>query len=279
MPDTPEYGERTEPATPRKREEARKKGQVSRSPEVNYALILLCSILGLYFMSEYIFERICRTLVHYLQNPLAVDLSRPGAMALMLRLSWETILIFLPFSILIVLAGLTSNLLQVGFMMTGEPLVPKWDRINPISGLSRVFSWRSLAELFKSLAKITAISIVCYITLKAHLPRFFDASYSSTAGILLVFGEVLYILALRCLLVVLLIALVDFAFQRWQFERSLRMSVQEVKEEMKEMYGDPMIKARVRQIQRQMAQRRMMAKVPEAEVVVTNPTHYAVALA
>lgn len=278
MPDAPEYGERTEPATPRKREEARKKGQVSRSPEVNFALILLASILGLYFMSEYIFERTCRSLIHYLQNPLGVDLSRSGTLALMLRLSWETLGIFLPFSCLIVVAGLTANLLQVGFMMTGEPLVPKWDRINPISGLSRVFSWRSLAELFKSLAKIAAIGVVCYITLKAQLPRFFDASHASTAGILLIFGEVLYILALRCLLVVLVIAILDFAFQRWQYERSLRMSVQELKEEMKEMYGDPMIRARVRQIQREMAQRRMMAKVPEAEVVVTNPTHYAVAL-
>jgi len=279
MPDNPEYGERTEPATPRKRDEARKKGQVSRSQEVNYALILLSSVIGLYFLSEHILDHTSRTIVHYFQDLLSFDLSRTGIVDFLVRASWETIKIFLPFSLLLVVVGFASNLLQVGFMMTGEPLVPKWDRINPLSGFGRIFSWRGLAELLKSILKIAAVSAASYFTLKKHLPRFFTLSHSSAGGILIVFGDVLFLLAIRCVLVLLIIALLDFAFQRWQYEKDLRMSVQEVKEEMKELYGDPMIRQRVRQIQRQMAQQRMMARIPEAEVVVTNPTHYAVALA
>ena len=278
MPDNPEYGERTEPATPRKREEARKKGQVAKSTEVNYALVLLASVLGLYFMSGMIIDGISRLMHHYFADLQAFELDRAGAFSFLARASWETIKTFLPFSILIAFVGLMANVLQIGFLLTAEPLTPKWDRLNPFSGLSRMFSWRGFGELVKSFAKVVAVGLVCYLTIRSEIVRFFTVSHSSTSVILLSFGQVLFLLAIRCVLVMLLIAALDFAFQRWQYEKNLRMSVQEVREEMKELYGDPNIKARVRQIQRQMARQRMIAKVPEAEVVVTNPTHYAVAL-
>lgn len=278
MPENQGSGERTEPATPRKRQEARKKGQVAKSQEVNFAVILLASVLGLYFMAKYLLGGMADGIIYYCSDLTAFEMTPVKVYHMLLMASWQVMRLFLPFALMIAAVGFASNVLQIGFLASSEALAPKLDRLNPISGLSRIFSWRGIAELFKSIGKVSAISWVCYYTIKRELVRFFVVSFSTTEGILTVFGQVAFLMAIRCVLIMLVIAVLDFAFQRWQYEKNLRMSVQELREEMKELYGDPQIRARVKQIQREMAQRRMMEKVPEAEVVITNPTHYAVAL-
>jgi len=258
--------------------DARKKGQVARSHELNYALVLLFSAIALYFMSRGIFAGMARGLEHYLGSLASTEFTTSGTISLIERAGWESLTVFLPFSILALFVGIMANVLQIGFLITPEPLKPKWDRINPIGGLRRIFSLRGTNELFKSFLKITAVSVVAFLTVKSLLGELFSLSHATTGGVLIVFGQMLFKLAIRCALALLFVALLDLLFVRWQHEKSLRMSVQEVKEEMKELYGDPIIRGKLQRVRRQMTGRRALARVAKAHVLVIHPGRYAVAL-
>ncbi len=186
--------------------------------------------------------------------------------------------IVLPFVALLVAAALAINYAQVGVIFTLKPLEPKANRISPLSGLKRIFSSRGLVELAKGLFKVAVVTAITYWTIAGEMNNLIALVDSSVPQILASSGSVLMTLGFRICIVLLFLAILDYAFQRWDYEKNLRMTRHEVREELKQQEGDPQIRARVRSLQRELAQKRMMDDVGQADVVVTNPTHVAVAL-
>jgi flagellar biosynthetic protein FlhB len=278
MPPQDETGEKTEDATPRQREKAREEGRVASSREVGTLFILTTATLAIYFFGPYMTRRLLGLFAWVLQNLHTIDLSTGGAAVLLRSMFVQVMLILGPVFIALVVAAVAGWVFQFGFLFSSRPLQFKGDRINPIEGAKRLFSWRLLMETFKSIFKFSIVAIVCYYLFKPLLPwsaAMVDSDPLQIIPALLYHGMRI---ALFLLLFLLIVAVADYAFQRWEFEKSIRMSRYEVKQELKETEGDPQIRARVRSIRQQQLRQRMMAEVPTAEVVVTNPTHYAVAL-
>lgn len=277
-PETDTGQERTIPATPRRREEARRRGQVAKSREVNSALMLMASLAALGLLGPRLLQALGDTFGLMMATPMDAGLTGGEAPALLLFLMERFFVILAPFLIVMVIVALLVNVLQVGFLISGEAIQPKFERVNPLEGLKRLFSKRSLMELLKSLLKIGVVGYVCFYTIKQAVPELATLADRGISDIFHYLSEVGFRVGLRAGLVLLVIAVIDYAFQRYEYEQSIKMTVQEFKQEMRDVEGDPMIRARVRSIQREMARRRMMEQLPEAEVVVTNPTEYAVAL-
>lgn len=184
----------------------------------------------------------------------------------------------LPVMFAILIIGLAVNIYQVGFMLTTEPLEFKLDKLNPINGFGRIFSKRSLIELFKSIFKIIIIGYFLWLYLKDQIPLlpqfiFFDLPHSLATA-----ADIIFTMAFQVVGVIMVLGAADYAYQKWQTTQDLMMTKQEVKDEYKQTEGDPQIKSKIKQKQRQMAMQRMMSEVPKADVIVTNPTHLAVAL-
>ncbi len=278
MPDDRDEQERTERATPRKREEARKKGQVARSRELVSVAVLAACLICFHFQASGAVERLMNLMRSTFRRSVTVTLSTDSVPAIFAQTVLEMIILLAPLFLSIVLAGLAANALQVGFRITAEGVTPKLSKLSPFEGFKRLFALPSLMELVKSVIKLAIVGFVAYLAVKAEIPRLLplmDQGAPAIAGFL---GQVSFrILGAACVILAAL-AVLDYAYQRWEHERKLRMSRQEIKEETKETEGDPLIKSRIRRIQHEMARRRMMAAVPKADVVITNPTHLAVAL-
>lgn len=271
--------EKTEEATPRKREEARRKGQIFKSMELVGAVTLLATYLVLRFVGPYMGARILhysRTL--WEQGP-SQDWSEGGVRLLLVNMVLLLGLLTAPVVATAAVAGVAANLLQTGFLFTLEPLVPSFDRINPASGFQRLFSRRALAELLKSILKLALVGYVAYSTVADEIGSFPRLLGLESRQLLLFLTDLVMQLLLWVGVLMLVLAVADYMYQRWEYEQSLRMTKEEVKQEMKQTEGNPEIRAKIRQKQREMARRRMMADVKKADVVVTNPTHFAVALA
>ena len=270
-------GEKTEEPTSKKREDAKKKGQVARSQELNTAAVLLIGFFIIKVLWEYIYENIAGYTIYifsHLSESVTVESVTEIFIGIMILLAKTA----LPVMFAIMIAGLGINLFQVGITISSEKLEPKLDNLNPINGFGRIFSKRSLVELFKSLFKIAVIGFFLFRYLRdqiGHMPEFiyFDLEQS-----LVEMADIIFTLAFQVIAVIIVLAALDFAYQRWQTTQDLMMTKQEVKDEMKQVEGDPQIKGKIRQKQRQMAMSRMMQEVPKADVIVTNPTHFAVAL-
>ena len=271
--------ERTEQATQRRREETRNRGNVARSTEVNSAVMLLAGFTVLMVFRGYILRGL-ETLIRgiFELNP-AVYITPTNFRALFLTLIWRFFLVLLPVFIVMSIAGIAVNLLQVGFLFTGEPIKPKLEKINPVDGMKRIFSRRSLETLVRDIVKIVLVVWIGYTALKGILPRIMMMSDTSVGQIFSFAASSVFSIAMKILIGYVVIAVLDYAFQRWDYERSIMMTRQEVREEMKQTEGDPLLRSRIRTVQREIAQRRMMEEVPKAEVVITNPTEIAVALA
>jgi len=270
--------DRTEKATPRRREEARRKGQVVRSIEVNSAVILLCTFLFLKLFAPWIGKMVAAFSTNIFSSYLLEELNYTTLYNLTIYTAAVFFQVCLPVMAVAAGAGLTANLFQVGLLFTSEPLSPKLERINPISGFKRIFSRRALVELIKSVAKVVMIGYLVYSTIKANTDLFPLLINMSIADAVTEIGSLASTIVLRIGLLLLLLAGFDYAFQYWEHEKSLRMTKKELKDEYKQYEGDPLIKSRMRQRQRQISYSRMMQQVPRADVVITNPTHYAVAL-
>jgi flagellar biosynthetic protein FlhB len=270
--------ERTEPATPKRLQEAREKGQVPRSPELATFAVLLAAGGGLYYLG--------RALVGGLQNIMVQGLTLDRATAfrpdqMLARLhdgALAALLGFAPWFVIVVIAAVAAPLLVSGWLFTGQALVPQFSRLNPFSGLGRIFSVHGLVELGKALAKAIVVGGVAAWALYGDIEPILALPRESTDAAL---GHLGHLIVLTFLVVVgsmALLAAVDVPFQLWDHARQLRMTKEEVRQEMRETEGSPEVKARIRQLQREAARRRMMAEVPKADVVVTNPTRFAVAL-
>jgi flagellar biosynthetic protein FlhB len=268
-------GERTEPATPRKREEARRRGQVARSADLSSSAVLLAAVAGLEIFGRGLATGLAESVSGVLGHLDAFqggEIPRLGGAVLPVALA------FLPFALLLVAAALAANLGQVGFLWAGGTLAPDLARLDPLAGARRVFSLRSLARLLGGLLKVAAVAGVALLTIWAERGRLPELATRPLEGMLGLGGEAVSALALRTALVLLLLALLDYGFQRWQHERELRMSRAELREEIRRYEGDPVIKERRRAVQRQIALGRMVEGVARATVVLTNPTDLAVAV-
>lgn len=272
------FEERTEPATQRRRDEARERGHVARSMDLNAAIVLLSALLALNFFGRSWIDGILGELQQALENFGSVDVDRDDVGALLMRSASAMGLAMLPFLAMVVIGGLAGNFLQIGFLFTGHPLIPTLEKMDPIAGLQRIFSRRSAVRLVVDVLKTAAIGVVVFWTIWGERHALAALMERELGSIVRYLVEMMFLVSMRAILVLLLLAFLDYAYQRFQYEQDIRMSRQEVREELKRYEGDPKIRERRRAIQRQIAMQRMMARVPKATVVITNPTELAIAL-
>ncbi len=272
--------EKTEEPTARKRAEARRRGQVPRSMEFNSVLVVLVAFCALNIFGA----SFLRNLYHFFLESfrlevlnLAMDESSLGHIFLQRFLF--ILVSFLPVGLTVLAAGVAINLVQTGGIITGETLKMRWDRVNPAQGLKRLFSPRSLVELVKALFKLTIVALIIRST---FLSRAFPLAETSMLMPVWQVAEMtwkmLFQMVTRICLFLLVMAVFDYFYQRYEYLRGLRMTKKEVKDEYKQTEGDPLVRSRIRRKQRELATRRMMQQIPRADVVITNPTQLAVAL-
>jgi flagellar biosynthetic protein FlhB len=271
--------DRTEKPTPKKLDDARKKGQVAQSREVPSVMILFSALGFFYFAGAYMFQQMCGLIgesYRQMNDAVLHDIASAGAFA---RWSFEqALLIMLPVMLVIAAIGVAANVAQIGFLFKEDVLALNLAKLNPLSGLKRLVSLRSLVELVKSIVKILFVGTIAYLILKRELDTIPSLVQADVWDIVRFAGQAGFKITFFVCLGLVLIAGLDLAYQRWQHEKELRMTKQEVKDEHKQTEGDPKIKARIRSMQIEMAHRRMMDMVPQADVVITNPTHFAVAI-
>lgn len=270
-------GDKTEEPTAKKRSDAAKKGQVGRSQELNTAFVLLVGFFVLKLLWNDIYGHIAQYTTYILTN---VNQSFDEEYITQLFIGLVIILVqtAFPIMIAIMLIGLLINFFQVGLLFSTEKVEPKLENLNPINGMGRIFSKRSLVEMVKSILKILVIGGFLYLVLKDEILTIPHFIYYDLGTSLEVASGIIFTMAFKIIGVILVIAIFDYGYQKWQTTQDLKMTKQEVKDEMKQTEGDPQIKGKIRQKQRQMAMARMMQEVPKADVIVTNPTHFAVAL-
>ena len=277
-------GEKTEEPTSKKLEDARNEGQVAKSKEVTNAFEMLAAFLMMRFLVEYmgtVFVGNMRSI--YSQIPEYVKLYDGHIQTETFRMLFVSSLlrilqIIAPFLLAGFLVAFITNILQVKWKITTKPLQPKFNKLNPVSGFKRIFSPNSLVEFLKSVLKLTLIGYVVYNYLKKNMPPIYQLyDVSLNQGIAQV-GTLVINLGIRIALFYMLIAAADFAYQKIKFKKDMKMTKQEVKDEYKNQEGDPQIKSKQRQRMLEASRRRMMQQLPEADVVITNPTHFAVAI-
>lgn len=271
--------ERTEPASGKKKDDARRKGKVAKSVEMNSAFTLIFGLLILSVGGSAITANLAGVARNIFANagriPITPDnvhnLIGQGMLSLGLTLG--------PIMVGLMIVGLAVNYAQVGFLFSLEPLELKWNKLNPLSGIKNIFgSTRSLMELAKNFVKVCIVGVVAYLSVNGALEESLSLVDSDLGAIVSFMTRTSLSVGLKVGLAYLALAVMDYFFQRYQYERDLKMTKEEVKEEGKMLEGNPQIKGRIRRIQREIAYKRMMQDVPKADVVVTNPTHVAVAL-
>jgi len=273
-----EDNEKTEQATDARREEFRKQGNVAHTKELASAVLLLAAAGSVYALGRFFFKNFYE-LFHYSFGPDMVETIRHGEFTEAFRINGEKALILMaPVMGIAAILGAASSIVQVGFLQVEDALTPKFDKMNPVEGFKRVFSLRAVVEALKGILKMAAIGMVLYFLLRGEVHQIPYMMSFSIEQICTYVGAVIVKLQGGVGGVMLVLAGADYFYQRWDLEKKMMMTKQEVKEEHKQREGDPMIKSRIRRIQREMASKRMMADVPTADVVITNPTHIAVVL-
>ena len=276
MPDT---GEKTEAPTPRRRSEAREEGNVAHSQDLTAAVMLLGAVLLLGAFGERVFGGF-RTLVQMmLAGDLSGEVTRSGDAAHVITVALEVgMRVVLPLLLGMFALGVLANVLQVGILFSPKSLVPRFSKLSPLKGAQNLFSKRSSMRLAMALGKVAIVLAVSSVSIYLDFPKLMSLMRLEAGPLFAAAAALIYALALKIAVVLLLLALLDWMFQKWQHEQDLKMTKEEVKEEMKRMEGDPLVKQRRAKVARQLAMQRISQAVPNADVVVTNPTHFAVAL-
>ncbi|BCB96458.1 flagellar biosynthesis protein FlhB [Dissulfurispira thermophila] len=272
-----EFEERTEQATPRRRQKAREKGEIPRSRELTGIIPLWVVFLYLSF-GGFMFTSLLTYLRTSLKRGFEISLNEVSFMDIFKTDIMNAALIMAPFLGTMLFVIVIVHFLQTGFLLSPAPLSPDINRINPLEGIKKFFNLNTVFETVKGVLKVIVLGLIIYFLIKKelmNLPLLVDMDVQSI--MFFSFNQIRRLLLIAAI-VLTIFAVADFAYQRWQFERNLRMTKQEIKEEYKEVEGDPRVKARIRSLQREMARKRMMQEVPKADVVITNPTHFAVAL-
>lgn len=271
-------GEKTEQATPRRREEARKKGQIFKSTDLNSAVVLLVGFTAIFLSFPYMSAQLADFTSLYLSGRYLEEFSNQYAYLILIEVLILLAKMLMPVFIATFMAALLISYIQVGFIFSGETLTPKLDKLNPVEGFKRIFSTRALVELVKSILKVLLTGYIVYSVIKKYFyvfPKFVDMDLFSTVKTL---STIILEMTFKVGIVFLVIGIIDYLYQWYEYEKSLKMSKYDIKQEYKQVEGDPQVKSRQRQIQREVAMKRMMAEVPKADVVITNPTHFAVVL-
>lgn len=271
-------GEKTEEATPRRKSEARKEGNVAKGKEISQALTLLASFLLLYFLMQQMVFYVIGEIQFYFKELIISPLSIKSAYHILMTAFIKTVQTIAPIMLVSAAAGVLVNFLQIGPLFTTKSLVPDLKKINPIKGFKNIFSLRSLMELFKSLFKLFVISAVAYNILSKNIGIFEDSIHQELTQSIVVLSSLISKMAFAIIAALVVLGIIDLLYQRWQHNKDLKMSKYEVKQERKEMEGDPMVNQQRKQRQREMSMNRMMSSVQDADVIITNPTHIAVAL-
>jgi flagellar biosynthetic protein FlhB len=271
-------GEKTETATPKKRQEARKKGQVAKSNELPGAFILFFTFLSFVmfggFLKKHFFNIFDVTLNDYLLSEVSVT----NVTTLFGNLLIEGIILLSPIFFVTMLIAILGNFLQIGILFTGDPLLMKFNKLNPIEGAKKIFGIRSLVEFLKSMLKVSIVGVIVYITLVGQIKEIMKLSHYSLENTLSFVSSITIRLGITIGLVLVVLAIFDYFYQRYEHEKSLKMSKQDIKDEYKKSEGDPLIKGKIKERQRKLAMQRMMQEIPNADVVITNPTHFAIAI-
>ncbi|AGB40645.1 flagellar biosynthetic protein FlhB [Halobacteroides halobius DSM 5150] len=274
MPDE----EKTEDPTPKRRQEARKEGQVAQSKELNSALTLLFSFIIFYFTMSKMIKEIIEFLTKVYTQYFTMQLSAHNFHTLFIEIMFFILKLVAPIMIGVAAIGVLAIYLQIGFLFTTKPLKPSFSKLNPIEGFKQLFSKRSVVELIKSLFKIGVIGYICYITIAGIVPELVLLTQGGVEIALNLLADTAYSLGMRVSAAFIILGIADLFYQKWEHTQQLKMSKKEVEDEQKEQDGNPEVKSERQKRQQEMAQSRMMQDVPDADVVITNPTHIAVAL-
>jgi flagellar biosynthetic protein FlhB len=269
---------RTEKATPKRRREAREKGNVAQSPEVGSVVVLflgtVCVWLGGSFISGQFQDLMRTTFITY----TSVEVTPASAQEMLVGILGRIGIMIAPVMLALIVAALVSSTMQFGFLWSPQALKPKLSQIQPKLSRINFFSKDKLMDLAVAVSKIVLISLVAYWSLKAYLPRFLPLMDQTVPEIANFTVGVAFRIAIRIVVLLIVLAALDYLWKRHRYEEKLRMTKQQVKDERKTVEGDPQIKGHIRGLQLKVSMQRMMQHVPKADVVITNPTHYAIAL-
>jgi flagellar biosynthesis protein FlhB len=271
--------DRHEPATPYKLEKAHERGSVVRSTDVTFAAVLLAAVGLVYAVFEQTLHRVARVFASALSAVGKEELSPSGALGLVGQLFEQAGNVVAPLFAVLWVVAVGVAALQVQGVLSAEPITPDFKRLNPMTGLKRLFSVRSLHELLRSSLKLSVLAVAVFLWGRAHATEVLMAGFKSPAGLTHLTVVLLGSFLAMCAALFVVFAALDYGFNRWEFLRQMRMSVREIKDEHKNREGDPRIKSRLRELRARLAkQARSVARVKDADVLLTNPTHYAVAL-
>lgn len=271
-------GEKTEKATPKKREDEREKGKVAKSQDINTAILLLCCFIILAAFGTFMKDGMTAVYRQAFTEYIHWEVTIESVLAIFTEVVLQVAKTLAPIMLVAIIAGVGANLMQVGVLFTTEPLKFDLKKIDPISGAKRIFSIRALVELLKSLLKIVFIGVITFTVIWLNKDEMLMLSQKSVESALGFFGQVTIIMGISATIALLFLAVFDYAYQKYDYEKNLRMSKQDIKDEHKNVEGDPLIKSKLKEKQRQMAMQRMMSDVPTADVIITNPTHYSIAI-
>jgi len=271
--------EQTEKATPKRREEARKRGQVAKSPDLAGAAIFLAAVFVLHFSMRASIGQLAAMMAAFLQHFGGHEEFTIRSVWLLFAQGFGALSLLLGslFAVSFVI-GIGANVAQFGLLFTLKPIVPSFDKINPISGFKRLFSKQVLVNLGKQLLKLGAVFVIIYTSIAGSMSMFAQLAGMAPMELVMFVESLVFSIGWKFGFLLIVVGLLDYAYQRWQLEESLKMSKQEIKDEYRQAEGNPEAKGALKRRQREFARRRMMAAVPKATVVVTNPTHFAVAL-
>lgn len=271
-------GEKTEKATPKKKLDERKKGKVAKSQDVNTALLLLFCFIILSTFGSFMKTNMEQLYEHTFTEYIHWDVTIDTVMQVLKEVSLQWAKIVAPIMIVAIIIGFASNLMQIGFLFTTEPLKLDLKKIDPIQGAKRIFALRAFVELLKSLLKIIFIGAITFTVIWIFKDEMMMLSLKDIDSSLAFFGKTTMTMGIAATIALLFLAVLDYIYQRYDYEKNLRMSKQDIKDEHKNIEGDPLIKSKMKEKQRQMSMQRMMSEVPTADVVITNPTHFAIAI-
>ena len=269
---------RSEQPTRRKLEKAREKGQVPRSKEVPLAAVLFGSTVLLLYFGQTMLKKLQLVLKSSLVFSVPAELTIPWLSGMLNTIALHTATVVLPVILAAMVFSIAGSAMQGSFVLSGHALGFRFEKLNPKNGIKKLFSKNGLMELAKSVALICVVALISYKVVSSHLPLYPRLILMDVEKLVFWTASISYEVVIRVAVFLVIIAIADFFFQKYRFMEQQKMTKQEVKEEFKETEGDPLIKSRIRRLQREMSRRRMMADVPTADVVITNPTHYAVAL-
>lgn len=270
--------DKTEEATPKKKSDSRKKGQLPRSKDIGLAITLIATTLVIITLSGFIVTNFKNNIIYFLGNISSIELTEGGLKQINLLVLSKFFITVMPVILPIMIAGVVASLIQTGFLVVKDAIKPSFGKLNPINGFKNMFSKKALVELFKNLILITIVIYIAYSYIKDNFNKIMQIGNIYLPSLGIEIKDLITGIFIKICILLIVLAVIDYIVQYILFQKEIRMSKQEVKEEYKQMEGDPQIKSKIKQKQREISQRRMMESVKDATVVITNPTHLAVAI-